>query len=95
MIRSHQRTGKWILFWMIHGIKQHNKKKKLSKTEQTSLNQDQESDSRCFTSVTEISTRGSCQNSSTFLLLGPKGTFSLAQLFDKVTDAKSSAIYTN
>ena len=32
------------------GIKQHNKEKKLSKAEQASLNQDQKSDTGCFTS---------------------------------------------
>src|SRR3989337_2296630 len=54
------------------GIKQHNKKKKLSKAEQASLNQDQESDTGCSTSekilevsnpVTKISAGAPGQNS--------------------------------
>src|SRR6266542_3477765 len=123
------------------GIKQHNKEKKLSKAEQASLNQDQESDTGCSTSekipevsnpVTKISAgaplpknshrKKGAENISQMIsdgiqndsqsqkcILGSSNDIllqqsqisstvpllTLAQLFDKATDAEYGAIHTN
>ncbi|RIA96372.1 hypothetical protein C1645_815389 [Glomus cerebriforme] len=85
-------------------IRLRNKKKKLKKTEQASSNQNQESADGIKNSVQSrnkaiscdmISTGTLCQNSSTVPLLSSGGILSLAQLFDKATDAEYVTIHAN
>ncbi|CAB4378589.1 unnamed protein product [Rhizophagus irregularis] len=66
-------------------IKQHNKEKKLSKAEQASLNQDQESDTGHRKKDVE----------NIIQMIADDSLLSLAQLFNKADDAKYGAIRTN